>query len=392
MTDKTVPGTPAWLRARNDRAALQLLLDHGTLTRNRLGELTGLSKPTASQMVQRLESADLIRAVGEVSAGRGPNAASYAVRADAALGVAIDLDGGSLRSTVVDVVGTEHPLAETVLEGDWSPADDVRRAIAAACTAAEIDPARVDTVCIGLQGAVDPRTDELHFADGLGAWQTPSVRSHLEAELGLLVLIENDVNLAAVAERSSGAGQGLGGFALLWLGEGLGLASDLGGVVHRGVSGGAGEIGYLPVPRTAVELDPEAEELQDLIGGLPITGLVAAAGGPAADYPAAIAAIETDPAIRDAVIPRLAPRIAIGVVPVLALLDPERIVLGGPTGAACGEALAAAVAAELRRGTQWRPDVAATGVRRHPVLAGARERLGTRLRSELFDRLDRIAL
>ena len=78
------PGTPSWLRERNDRAALALLLEHGSLTRNRLGELSGLSKPTAAQMVARLERAGLIEPVGEVSGGRGPNAISYGVRADRA--------------------------------------------------------------------------------------------------------------------------------------------------------------------------------------------------------------------------------------------------------------------------------------------------------------------
>lgn len=115
MSTKTIPGTPSWLRATNDRTALALLLKHGTLTRNRLGELSGLSKPTASQMVSRLESAGLIHVVGEVSAGRGPNAANYAVRVERALGVAIDVNVGQVRSTVVDANGTTYPIVETPL-------------------------------------------------------------------------------------------------------------------------------------------------------------------------------------------------------------------------------------------------------------------------------------
>ena len=50
------PGTPRMLRGINDRAALDLLLEHGPLSRTRLGELTGLSKPTASQLLSRLEA------------------------------------------------------------------------------------------------------------------------------------------------------------------------------------------------------------------------------------------------------------------------------------------------------------------------------------------------
>ena len=52
-------GTPRVLRAMNDRAALDLLLEHGPLSRTRIGKLTGLSKPTASQLLARLEAAGL---------------------------------------------------------------------------------------------------------------------------------------------------------------------------------------------------------------------------------------------------------------------------------------------------------------------------------------------
>ncbi len=386
MARSTVPGTPAWLRTRNDRAALQLLLDHGELTRNQLGELTGLSKPTASQMVQRLESADLVHAVGEVSGGRGPNAASYAVRSDAALGVAVDITGDALRAAVVDTAGTVHPVIEVALHGDdRSPARDVRRAIAQASAYAGIDQARIQAVCVGVQGSIDPRTDGLRFADTLPGWPVTGVRARLRADLGIGVTIENDVNLAALAERAEGAGAGTDGFVLLWLGEGLGLGIDVGGDVQHGASGGAGEIGYLPVPRAAAAFDPDAVELQDLIGGIPVARLAGAD-----HYPAALAAMRRDSIVHARVVAQLAPRVALGLAPVLALLDPARIVLGGPTGAAGGAALADAVAAHVHRDTQWHPEVATTGVPTHPVLAGAKVQLTAALRSSLFDRLDRV--
>ncbi|MGC4111580.1 MAG: MarR family transcriptional regulator [Nocardioides sp.] len=66
------PGTPRMLRGINDRAALDLLLEHGPLSRTRLGELTGLSKPTASQLLTRLEADGLVVASGSSRGGRGP--------------------------------------------------------------------------------------------------------------------------------------------------------------------------------------------------------------------------------------------------------------------------------------------------------------------------------
>lgn len=392
MATRPVPGTPSWLRETNDRTALSLLLEHGVLTRNRIGELSGLSKPTAAQMVSRLETAGLIHAVGEVSGGRGPNAASYAVRTDRVLGVAVDIDATTIRSTVVDASGTEHPIAATplrVTDPDRTPESDVRAAIEGACEAAGVASDTVSAVCVGVQGALDPRTDELTFIETLPGWPMQGITAHLEEALGISVHIDNDVNLAAIAERTDGVGRDTGGFALLWMGDGLGLSVDQGGTVHRGASGGAGEIGYLPIPRSAAELDQDAHDLQDLIGGPTVARLAERHGIHAADYTAAVEAIPGSPA-RDALLAELAPRIAVGVVPVLALLDPELVVLGGPTGRAGGDRLAELVSAELR--ASWGSStVVATGVPAHPVLRGAREHLLTEVRNALFAEVSRIS-
>ena len=81
--------------------------------------------------------------------------------------------------------------------------------------------------------------------------------------------MDNDVNLAAVAERQRGVGRDADGFALLWLGqEGLGLAIDIGGTLIRGARGGAGEIGYMPL--YAPDSPHRKLDLQDLFGGAAI--------------------------------------------------------------------------------------------------------------------------
>src|ERR1700760_5108675 len=77
-TPRQKPGTPSLLRERNDRAALELLLAEGTLTRAQLSERTGVSKVTVSQMLARLEERGLAMIAGEQAGGRGPNAALYA--------------------------------------------------------------------------------------------------------------------------------------------------------------------------------------------------------------------------------------------------------------------------------------------------------------------------
>ncbi|WP_226082443.1 ROK family transcriptional regulator [Mycetocola spongiae] len=388
MTIRSLPGTPSWLGATNDRTALALFLQHGALTRNQLGELSGLSKPTASQMIARLESAALIEAVGELSGGRGPNAVSYGVRRGHTWGVAIDVQPEVIRSCVVDAVGGVGPVVEYRPQpGASAPgaAAELRDAIARACEAAGANHTAVAVAAVGLQGAVNPQTDELNFTDELPGWPRHEVRATLERELGLDLLLSNDVNLAAVAERTdaSGAGAEAGGFALFWVGNGLGLAVDIGGVLHAGASGGAGEMGYLAVPRAATEIDPEARDLQDLISGDALIGIARAHGLTATGFESMLAEIQAHPA-RSAILSEFAPRIALGIAPVLAVLDPELLLLGGPTGALGGEELATLVSEHIRAHTRWSPRISPAGVVTHPVLSGARWVLINELRERLF--------
>lgn len=385
MTPSPAPGTPGWLALRNDQAALALLLDEGPLTRNRIGELTGLSKPTAAQIVARLEEAGLIRTAGELSAGRGPNAVTYDVRLDHTLGVAIDVDETVLRATVVDARGTRHPVAAVALDASHprSAEGDVRRAIDAACTAAAVDPAAIVEIVIGVQAATDPAADRLNFTDTLDGWPMQNARGELEAGLGIAVTLENDVNLAAIAERAEGAGTDAAGFALLWLGEGLGLSIDLDGAILHGATGGAGEIGYLPAPRTAMAIDPDAEDLQELVGGSAVARAASTALGITLDYAHALDALAAAPE-QERILPALAQRIAFALTPVIAVLDPALVILGGPTGIAGGAPLADAVSAALRASSSWNPTVHTTGAPADAVLLGARHVLVSRLRARIL--------
>ncbi|ROS25977.1 ROK family transcriptional regulator [Cellulomonas sp. PhB150] len=381
------PGTPGLLRAMNDRAALALLLDHGPLTRAQIGELTGLSKPTASQVVSRLEAAELIEVVGTVAATRGPSAVTYGLRGGRLHAVAVDVRPHQVVSTVVDLVGSEHPVADVPLAkvaSGRSAVGDIRAAIDAACAAAGTPPRSVVTAMVGLQGAVDPRTDDLAFTGLMPGWPRRNVRAELEAGLGIPVRIDNDVNLAAVAERNDGAVAPDEDFALLWLGDGLGVALHLRGELHRGAAGGAGEIGYLPVSRSAALLDPAADDLQDVAGGIAVARVARAHGIRGRRLVDALAALPTSPA-RDAVLAELAPRVAEAVLPVLAVLEPHRVVLGGPTGMAGGQALADLVKSHIRRTTRWSPSISASSVPDQPVLRGARAVIGADLRDRLLD-------
>ncbi|WP_163008699.1 helix-turn-helix domain-containing protein, partial [Streptomyces sp. S5] len=109
-----VAGTPRVLRVMNERATLDLLTEHGALSRARIGALTGLSKPTVSQLLARLEAAGLVGPAGTSEGRPGPGARLYALRGEVAYVAALDVRPGRIRAAVADVTGTvlaTHTLA-----------------------------------------------------------------------------------------------------------------------------------------------------------------------------------------------------------------------------------------------------------------------------------------
>ena len=104
-TAATGPATPALLRTINDRSALELLLDRGPQSRIDIGRLTGLSKPTASQTLARLEASGRVVRVG-VSTGRpGPAAQLYDLNPVAGYAAAADVTPTRATVVIADLTG-----------------------------------------------------------------------------------------------------------------------------------------------------------------------------------------------------------------------------------------------------------------------------------------------
>ncbi|MGI5354077.1 ROK family transcriptional regulator [Streptomyces sp. CA-252508] len=373
-----MPASPSTARAINDRLALRLLQEQGPLTAGQLKTLTGLSRPTVADLVERLQDSGLVRVVGEAGAERrGPNARLYGIVADRAHLAALDVRTTSLSVVVTDLLGGTLAEASLPMEGH-SDGPAVERAVALLeRTVAEAGVRRLHTVGIGAPGLIDPATGELRDSTGLPAWHRRLV-AVLQERLPATVLVENETNLAAVAEQREGAGRDRDTFVLLWLGHGVGAAVLLDGRLRRGASGGAGEIGFLPVPGT---------------GGLPSAtgcdgGFHALAGSSAIRTLAARYGIETgdDPgeeaagavAVRmaleagaDDFLDALADRVALGAAAVGAVLDPGCVVLGGEVGHAGGAGLAARVEARLATLSPLRTEVRASALGGAAVLRGA---------------------
>ncbi|MEU9078086.1 ROK family transcriptional regulator [Kitasatospora sp. NPDC004745] len=382
-------GTPSLLRAINDRAALELLLANGPLSRTQIGTLTGLSKPTASQLLARLEAAGLVLPVGTTAGGPGPNAQLYQVNPAAAHVAGVDVTNSGIRVAVADITGTT--LAEHTVPTKGVPAAEtvatVAAAVAAAVRAAGLPEDCLRTAAIGVGGAPDPVTGKLRYASHLPGWHSPHLVEELSAAIGAPVSIENDVNLAAVAEQASGAARGSEDFVLLWAGAGTGAAIVIAGRLHRGFTGGAGEVGYMPVPGSPVEWDARRRKFggfQALVGAPAVRALAREHGLGAPTAEESIAKALETPGAGDAFLTELAGRLAVGLTVIVAVVDPQLVVLSGAVPSAGGERLRALVEDELARLSIARPEVRSSALPDSPVLLGALQRALADAREAVF--------
>ncbi|WP_225836662.1 ROK family transcriptional regulator [Streptomyces sp. NK08204] len=407
-----MPASPSTARAINDRLALRLLQQEGPLTAGRLKQLTGLSRPTVADLVERLTASGLITVVGESGeVRRGPNARLYGIVADRAHLAALDVRTEGVFVLVSDLVG--RVLAETSVPiGEDTRTGPAVEAVVAAVerTAKEagsmVVPShedvrawgRVHTVGIGAPGLIDPATGDLRDSGGLPAWHRRLASALRERLPGARITVENETNLAAVAEQREGAAHDRDTFVLLWLGHGVGAAVVLDGALRRGASGGTGEIGFLPVPGTACL--PSATDcdggFHSLAGAAAIGALAAECGLPvpdaAMDGPGAaqtvLGAVTRAAAApggnADRFLDALADRVAVGAASVAAILDPGCVVLGGEIGQAGGPALAVRVEDRLRRMSPLVTEVRPSSLGGTAVLRGALLTARERAQDELF--------
>jgi predicted NBD/HSP70 family sugar kinase len=382
-----LPGTPRLLRALNDRAALELLLERGPLTRAQLGEMTGLSKVTASQLVERLEERGLVRRVGEQAGGRGPNAQLYAVTPGSAHVIGVDVGPDRVVAACADITGAIIGRVEQSTKDTDDPVGVVHSAVVQAATRAGTDMASVRRVVLGTPGLVDPATGEISFAVDLPRWHR-GLLGDLRKDLSTPVVFANDVNLAAVAEADTGAAKGVSDFVLIWISRGVGLASVIDGRLHHGSTGAAGEIGYLPVagaelPRNASRRGAKGP-FQAIAGADAVKAIGREHGFRGAEAPdvvrAAVAAGDAGAPVLD----ELARRLSLGVAATCVVLDPPLVVLAGEVGQAGGPALAERVQREVASITLVSPKVVITEIAVEPVLHGALRMALDAVRDEVF--------
>jgi predicted NBD/HSP70 family sugar kinase len=373
--------TPPLLKHLNERTVLEAIRAGAPISRAEISRRAGISKPTVSLALQTLVDAGLVR-----EAARGPTGPSYGAVffepvPEAAYVLGLDLGARFLRGAVCDLAGEVRARQDVELRG--ADADGALQAIAALreslVAAAALPVERIDGIVLGVPGVIDAETSMLHLTSpNIPGLEGRAFGVELGDRLGIEVTLENDVNLAAVGERWAGVARGVDDFAFLSVGTGMGMGLVLGGELHRGYHGAAGEVDWA-LAGLAEDVDPSADGVAALAARVAPAGSTGTSLAPPYDARAVFAAARRGDPLGRTVVEEVARRIAAHITPIAAVADPALVVLGGGLGAN-GDLLLTPVRRLLSSWIPYPPRVEVSSLGEAAVLMGA---LAVGLRSAL---------
>nr|WP_300149382.1 ROK family transcriptional regulator [Propionicimonas sp.] len=333
---------PEDARRSNLALVLQAIYNDSQLSRADLARATGLTKVTVSDLVAELIATDLVQESGTSDQPRPGKPSTLLAFNPAARDIlAIDLSArDQLRGAVLSLRG--EPIVTRVRPLDGAVGVDAL--VAARELAVELRTAATHPVLglgIGTPGTVDT-TGTVLSAPNLH-WHNLPLQQLLHDDLGLPVRVENDANVAALAERRfAGAPEDL---VRVQLSRGVGAGLVVGGRLVHGAASDAGEIGHVVI---------------DEAGGVCGCGKVGCLET-WASVPALTSRIEAAPDRRDELLTEAGHRLGLALAPVVGMLGLQHIVIGGPARIASAPLLdAARTCIADRTRSEFRPDLELT--------------------------------
>lgn len=304
------------LRQENIRSTLLCLRDSGPLSVVSVAKIVGISRPTAQSILYDLQeqgfvaeqNADL---AGQRSVGRPAKVYSFVAKGEYL--VAVDLGLHTLHGRLVDISGTVIVSAEVVTPGKLTSderLDLVEGLVKQMAAEAATSLKELRVIVFSVPGIVDD-AGKVILSNPVPEWTGVNLGQVLGRRLGNDVIVENDINLAALAEHSLGVAKGSNNVFYLHVGHRMNAGLILGGQLYRGKNFSAGEIA-------------DIEELQFFVFGEDTDNLSTTSA--ARDL---IDAVERGDEGAEGDLSKFASQVALTIAPVSAALDPDMVVIGG---------------------------------------------------------------
>lgn len=364
------------LRLLNGQRIVDAILDAApqAVSRADIARVTGLSKPTVSNLVADLEVSGLIRQTSIPTAARNVGRPSMPYKIVPEAGFVVGADIGATKT----IVGVANLVGEVVAEREIETGPNAEAALDRVAEEAHQALSEIggeaETACIGVPGIYSPVADCVEQALNLPQFEGVRVRAKLEELLKMDVHIDNDVNLAALAEADLDIDQS--DFVAISVGTGIGLAIVINGELYRGGTGAAGEVGSLALHRSSGNASPSTI-LEDVSSAPAIRRQfrqAADSGRPTklpsnADVPEILDAVGQGDEAAAHALENAAAAMADAVTHVCLIVDPKKIVFGGGVGA--NPLFVEAVNAELRQRHPRPVEVSASTLGRRATFLGA---------------------
>ncbi|MFC8797870.1 ROK family protein [Promicromonospora sp. NPDC057138] len=341
------------VRRINAESVLEYAWAHDVFTASEAMDATGLTRSTVISRCGELIELGWLREVeraaeAAAAVAKGRPARLYELRSDAGYVIGVDAGQHRVLATVADLRGIEIGRQAHPLDLEHDNAVD-RLAVTDACIAealasAAVDPARVLAIAVGVPAPTDVEGTSPRGQGEFWPRMNPGFAAHFRAR-GWHTTVENDANLAALAERALGAGRGIRSFAALLSGERLGAGIVVDGALVRGSHGGAGEmrlLEYVAGVGSAHGIGFLARSWgRDMheAGALPAGSALRAVPSSAIAAPMVFAAADDGDVGAIAVVDRLADRLARVCAVIDGMLDVDRIIIAGGVAPVVGDLL-----------------------------------------------------
>ena len=344
----------------NQARVLDIIRTRGPVSRRYIAEASGLRFQTVSNITDRLRKTDAISE--EHAPANDGNSRSARLRLNDRAAYAL---GVHLSRSALSVVATDFTLGVLARASSGATATDGPSVVVPALCAkvsrvieeASLPRGKILGVGIGMPGPPRPKTEQMLDPE-LAGWSGYPLKRELEQRLGMTVHVDNDATAAALGERWNGVAADVSNFVYVYLGNGVGAGIFVNHQVCRGASGNGGEIGHISVEPDGppcycgnrgcleVYVSPQGILREARVAALRRTHLPSEAR---LSFPEKVeTVIESEESAFQLVVREAADRLGKAIAGVAGTLDPELVVLGGPTTELLGNRFRESVAQALQ--------------------------------------------
>ena len=253
MKKRPIPiGRPSVLRHTNAHGILKLLRECGSCSRADLVRASGLSAPTVTNVVKDLLSADLVEPLGEGSSNGGRPPDMIRFKAERGCLLALEITAKHISFLLTDLNGSELDREEiSITKRKTTPqaicgliGDEMKKLLRKHSKSRD----KLLALVVGVPAITNVEEGSVLSISTLEGWRSVPLRAMLSKIAGCLVIVENDMNLAAQGEYYCGSAQHVRDFVFINIGANVGAGVFLNGKIHHGTDWSAGEIAYLRLP------------------------------------------------------------------------------------------------------------------------------------------------